>query len=196
LTRITQLIIGPECKSELVSMLRDKAKKIIYAYKGSELSIDEIRELPNSDRIAIVITEGEKINRYVSAALLKGLEEGKSNYIFFTSSIMKFNQALASRCQKTFLKNETDTTEENIWEDLDNAEIGIIKSVLGIGNINRTEIYRDKLDYKRIFTGISRAYANKAIFDNISREVWGRIESVIIKPDFRADRRALWYLMK
>ena len=195
MSRITQLIIGGKGRDDLVHMLRKKEKKMVFEFKGSTMTIEDVRDLPSNNRVSVVISQGEKLNRYVVAALLKGVEEGQNDYIFFVDSVVKFNSALSSRCQKIFITPKGVKTLENLWDDLDNKEKSVVDSVLGLDNIKRIDIYSDFLDYAKIFNGIAKAYSNKVLFDNVPNEVWAKIESVIFQPEFRSDRRALWFLL-
>jgi len=193
--RLTQVIIGNKGLREITDAL-SREGKIIYSFDGKEVGVDDVREIENNSKVAVIINNADRLNRSAAAALLKDVEEGETTFIFFVNSILLFNPALASRCQKVFLSGEDIQTKEDLWGDLDNKEKDIVNTIIGRGNITRIDVYEEHLDYKKIFTGIAKAYANKHLFDDVSHDIWNRIESIIFESDFQANRRALWYLMK
>lgn len=192
--RITQILVSDSGLAELVAGLRKK-NWLVETYDGKTLSVEDVRLLENDDRYVFVIDNAEHLNPYCEAALLKNLEEGLPGYIFFTKSIVRMNSAIVSRCQKIFFQNKVEDSIDQLWKIHDNVEKDILKTVLGIGNKSRRDIYSQKLNYSKLFYGITKAYTRKDLFEETPSHVWDRIEKIIMADDFRADRRALWYLM-
>jgi len=192
--RMTQILVADSGLSELVTRLRDK-NWVVEVYDGKTMSVDDVRLLVDDDRYVFVIDNAEHLNSYCEAALLKDLEEGQSSYIFFTKTVIRMNPAIVSRCQKVFFQNHMEDSIDKLWKIHDNVEKDILKTVLGLGNKKRRDIYTQKLDYSKLFYGIAKAYTRKDLFEETPTHVWDKIEKIIMADDFRADRRALWYLM-
>ena len=125
---------------------------------------------------------------YCASALLKLVEDGKTNFVFFTDAITRVNKALASRCLKHF-NNRPPITKDTIFEGLDPKEKDIVLSVLGKADIKRYDIFKQRLDYSKIFNYLSKAYSNKDLWDDIEIDRWNR-ELKKLYPD-RAFRKRI-----
>lgn len=186
-----ELIIGTLNPEQIK---QDHKGKPILHYDGKELKVDQIREIENHSELIVIIENADKLNRSCVAALLKIIEEGSTNFILQTNSILRINQAIASRCTKKY-ESANKTSPEQLKSNLTNAEQAVIDNIIGKGSLTKNDIY-EKIDYRKILAYLTQLYATKTQHKDIATPVWKKIENIILQPQYKASLYAVYAMME
>lgn len=189
--RVVELYIAPR------SFVIDKTPyRFVVELEGKNLLVDDVRAMDDLPGLTYIIYNTEHINEFATTALLKRVEEGNSNFIFQTASLLLCNKALTSRCVRHYIQSSAVFSESDITGNLNPSEMKLFKAMLGQTSFIPADLTKDDVRYSEIFRALSTAFVNRKFYESVPALVWQNLSMLFSLPYLHGNRYMYLYIWR